>query len=1545
MTRQLHVQSPARSPGRVRSLLKEKGPEVNLRLRTGRLLAGGVVGAMLVALNVPLTTASAAGPNLALGKAAAASSVNASFVASNVNDGNQSSYWEGASSFPGWVQVDLGSTQSVNSVTMQLPASWGTRTETLSLQGSTDGSTWATIVASATYTFTSGTNSVPISFTSFNTRFVRVNITANSGWTAPQLSELQVYGPTSTSTNLAAGHATSEGGHTQTYVSGNAVDANQSTYWEGPANNWATNWLQVDLGSAVANLNSVVVKLPTAWGARTQTFSVQASTDGTTFNTIVPSAAYSFAPSANTVTINFNSTTQRYIRLAFTANTGSTGGQVSELEVYAAGGDTTAPSVPANLTGTTSGTTVTLTWGASTDNVGVTGYDIYGNGTLVTSVGNVTTAQVTGVPLNATVNYTVKAHDAAGNQSAASNTWTHVGDTAAPTAPANLSGTTSGTTVTLTWTASTDNVGVTGYDLYVNGAFSKTVTGTSTTDTEASSASVNYWVKARDAAGNVSAASNTFTRGCVSGCSDTTPPSAPSNLTGSTSGTTVTLSWGASTDNVGVTAYDVFSDAAGTTPIGTVSGTTTTFTVSNVATTTTVTYTVKARDAAGNSSVASNGWTHQGQTVGCTTPVDQAAGKTATSSSDTFSFVAANAIDGSLTTYWEGAVPSWLNVAMGANRNISSVVVKLNPDPAWGTRTQSFSIEGRDQAAGSSYTTVKASATYTFTSGSNVVTIPVTATAADMRLSFTANSGAPGGQVAELQLVGCPAPNPDLTITSVTSSPASPLENTPITLSATVKNQGTAPSGATDVNFYLGTTKVGTAAVGALTAGTSVTVSSNIGTQNAGTYSVSAKVDESNAVVEQDETNNTGTGGNITVAPIQSADLVPVTSWSPGNPSAGNTVTFTTIVKNQGNQPSSAGTHSVTVTIKDSTGATVKTLTGSNTSTIAAGSSVSVTMGTWVAVNGKYTVTSTVSADPAEDPSKTANNTATVSFFVGRGANMPYDFYEAEAGAVSGGAAVTAPNRTIGDISGEASGRQAVTLNQTGAQVSVTTRASTNTIDVRFSIPDGTNTTLAVFNGSTQVGTINLTSQYAWLYGDQTSPQNTPGAGPRHIYDEANARLNTTVPAGSTLTVRNTTGASIALDFIELEQAAAIANPDPTKYVVPVTLDQNGIQAAISAASQDATKVGVYLPEGDYTVSSKFQVSQKALDIVGAGPWFTRLLAPSGQTNTDIGFAPSGAAATGSKFRNFALFGNYNIRADGAGQPFGLTSVSNITLDNLWVTHTVVMVWGQNVDNSTFTNNRINDTFADGITMANDSQGNLVSNNAAHATGDDSFALFNAQDVHAGINQNNTYQNLTAILTWRAAGIAVYGGASNTFKNIYVADQLTYPGVTISSINFGISFIGFSGTTTFDSITVNRSGGHFWGNEQIFPAFWLYSGDGAFTGIRVSNVDIDDPTYNGIGFQEKYTSGPTPTNPIQDTTLTNVTVTRANTPRADKSNVDATASSYNLSGRDGGAIWCNAMPEPGQGPATGAVTFTNLVMANNSFDIINTCPNFTITRN
>ncbi|HEY1485920.1 MAG TPA: RICIN domain-containing protein [Micromonosporaceae bacterium] len=88
------------------------------------------------------------------------------------------------------------------------------------------------------------------------------------------------------------------------------------------------------------------------------------------------------------------------------------------------GSDTTPPSAPTGLaaSGTTSSSTV-LNWGASTDNVGVTGYHIYRNGTQVGTASS-TTYTDTGLSASTTYSYTVKANDAAGNLSAASNTAT-----------------------------------------------------------------------------------------------------------------------------------------------------------------------------------------------------------------------------------------------------------------------------------------------------------------------------------------------------------------------------------------------------------------------------------------------------------------------------------------------------------------------------------------------------------------------------------------------------------------------------------------------------------------------------------------------------------------------------------------------------------------------------------------------------------------------------------------------------------------------------------------------------------------------------------------------------------------------------------------------------------------------------------------------------------------------------------------------------------------------------------------------------------------
>ncbi|MEU7894541.1 discoidin domain-containing protein [Nonomuraea sp. NPDC049152] len=1149
--------------------------------------------------------------------------------------------------------------------------------------------------------------------------------------------------------NLAAGKQMSESSHTDVYSASNANDGNQATYWES-ANNAFPQWIQVDLGSAVT-VDQVVLKLPNGWPSRSQTLTVQGSTNGSAFSTLSASAARTFNPTA---TVDFAQTSTRYLRVTFTANTGWPAGQLSELEVY---GPVTGP------------------------------------------------------------------------------------DTQAPTAPGDLAYTEpSSGQIRLTWQASADNVGVTGYDIYANNALRGSVAGNvlTYTDNQPASATVSYHVKAKDAAGNQSAGSNTVTR------------------TGSGGGGT-----------------------------------------------------------------------------------NLAQGKPITASGSTWIYAPANANDGSLTTYWEGGggYPNTLTVQLGSNADLSSVVLKLNPDSAWGTRTQTIQVLGRDQG-GSSFTNLVSSATYTFNpSSGNTVTIPVSGRAADVRLSITSNTGAPNGQVAEFQVNGVPAPNPDLTITGMTISPASPVESDAITLSATVKNVGTQSSAATNVNLYLGTTKVGTAAVGALAAGASTTVSANIGTRTAGTYAVSAKVDEANSVIEQDETNNAyNHPTSLVVRPVDSADLLasPV-GWTPGNPARGDTVTFTVAIKNQGNQASASGAHGITLTIANEAGTVVRTLTGAHNGVVNAGATAApVNLGTWTAADGKYTIRTVIADDANELPVKRANNTTTEPLFVGRGASLPYDMYEAEDGTLGGGAQVVGPNRTIGDLAGEASGRRAVTLNSTGSSVEFTTKAAANTLVTRFSIPDGTNSTLNIYVDGTFLKAINLTSKYAWLYGAEAGPSNSPGAGaPRHIYDEANVMLGTTVGPGRKIKLQKdaANGGTFAIDFINLEQATPVANPDPARYAVPAGFTHQDVQNALDKVRQDANLVGVYLPAGGYSTAQKFQVYGKAVKVVGAGPWFTRFLSPSGQENTDVGFDVQ-SSANGSSFSGFASFGNYTSRNDGPGKVFNLTGVSDITMDTIWVEHQMCMLWGTNIHNVTVTNSRIRDTFADGVNLTNGSTNNTVRNVEARATGDDSFAMFNAIDIHNADTVGNVYENLTATLTWRAAGIAVYGGSDNVFRNIYIADMLTYSGATISSLDFGIAMRGF-GTrpTRLENISIVRSGGHFWGN-QTFPAIWLFSASKVFQGIRISNVDIVDPTYSGIMFQTQYIGG-RPVNPITDTVLTNISISGA------RKSGDA------FDAKSGFGLWANELPEPDQGPVVGSVTFNGLRFSDNHTDVRNTTSTFTITIN
>jgi chitodextrinase len=228
--------------------------------------------------------------------------------------------------------------------------------------------------------------------------------------------------------------------------------------------------------------------------------------------------------------------------------------------------------------------------------VGVTGYEVYLDGVLVTTVAT-TSYTFKGLTDSTTYSITLKAKDAAGNVSTSSVAVSvKTLDGKAPSIPLNLK-VTNLTSVgfTISWSASNDNVGVTGYEIYRDGKLVSTVNGTNYVFTGLKDdRTYSITIKAKDAAGNRSGSSQVLSIKTL----DSTAPTIPSKLTFSAiTGTALTLNWKTSTDNVGVTEYQVYRN-------GKIVGTSksTSYRVSGLNENVTQLFTVRAVDAAGNQS-------------------------------------------------------------------------------------------------------------------------------------------------------------------------------------------------------------------------------------------------------------------------------------------------------------------------------------------------------------------------------------------------------------------------------------------------------------------------------------------------------------------------------------------------------------------------------------------------------------------------------------------------------------------------------------------------------------------------------------------------------------------------------------------------------------------------------------------------------------------------------------------------------------------------------------------------------------------------------
>jgi hypothetical protein len=1114
------------------------------------------------------------------------------------------------------------------------------------------------------------------------------------------------------------------------YPASNAGDGNQNSYWESNNNAFA-QWLQADLGATVA-VNQVVLKLPASWGARTQTLAVQGSTNGSTFSTIVASAGYNFTPTSNnTVTITFASTSTRYVRLNITANTGWPAGQLSEFELYGpdTGGDTQAPTAPGALTLTEpSSGQIRLNWSASTDNVGVTGYTVYRNNAAVTTV--------------------------------AANVLTF-------------------------------------------------------TEAQPTSTTIEYYVRARDAVGNESADSNHVRR--------------------------------------------------------------------------------------------------NGQAVGS----NLAAGKPIEASSSVFNFVAANANDNAIGTYWESnGYPATLTVKLGSNADLDSIVVKLNPDSAWGPRTQSVQVLGREQSA-TTFTSISPRTDYQFnpSTNQNSITIPVTGRVADVRLQIFSNTGAPGGQVADFQVIGTPAPNPDLVVTSTTWTPASPNETSPITLSATVQNTGTAAAGVTSVNFLLGGTVAGSAAVGALNAGASTTVTANVGTKAEGSYSVSTVVDPTNTIVEQNDSNNTYLAPSqlvIAQAPGPDLQVLGITS-NPANPAVGAQVSFTVSVNNRGTSAAAASVTRLTVG-----GTTLNT----NTASIAAGTTVSVAVsGTWTATSGGATLTATADATNVVAETNETNNVFSRAIVVGRGAAVPYTSYEAEAASYTGTLLNTDALRTFGhtNFATESSGRQSVRLNSTGQYVEFTSSNQTNSIVVRNSIPDsadgqGINATISLYVNGTFAQKLNLSSHNSWLYGTSDGPEsltNTPGGDARRLFDESHALLSSSYPPGTKFKLQRDSGDTASfyiIDMIDLEQVApALTQPagctSITQYgAVPndgiddadaiqraVTDDQNGVISCVWIPSGQWRQEKKILTDDPLNRGQYNQVGISNTVIKGAGMWYSQLYSTIEPQNAgginhphegNFGFDID----KNVQISDIAIFGSGRIRG-GDGNAEGGVGLNGrfgtgTKITNVWIEHANVAVWvGRDYDNIPelwgpadgleFSGMRIRDTYADGINFTNGTRNSKVFNSSFRTTGDDSLAVWAnkyVKDQSVDIGHDNAFTNNTVQLPWRANGIAIYGGYGNKIENNLIYDTMNYPGIMLATDHDPLPF---SGTTTISNNGLYRTGGAFWNEDQEFGAITLFPSNLPIPGVTIRDTDIYDSTYDGIQFK---TGG----GEMPNVAITNVKIDKSN---------------------------------------------------------------------
>lgn len=491
----------------------------------------------------------------------------------------------------------------------------------------------------------------------------------------------------------------------------------------------------------------------------------------------------------------------------------------------------------------------------------------------------------------------------------------------------------------------------------------------------------------------------------------------------------------------------------------------------------------------------------------------------------------------------------------------------------------------------------------------------------------------------------------------------------------------------------------------------------------------------------------------------------------------------------------------------------------------------------------------------------------------GGGALLPYVELQAENAATNG--TMIGPSATgvsYGTLQDEASNRKAVTLQGTGEYVTFTTTAPTNSIDVRYSIPDTASGStyrapLSLYiNGSKQTD-LTLTNAYSWFYGSYPFT-NTPGANPHHFFDEVHRLFTATYPAGTAFTVQvdsEDTAPSYTIDFADFEQVGApLTQPSGSVSVSNFGADTSGVNDATNAFNSAISAAGaggtVWIPPGTYNIPGHIGVND--VTIAAAGMWYSIV---KGATPGFYGnSAPS--PSQNVHLQNFAIFGDVQDRNDSAQVNGVGGAMSNSSVANLWIEHTKVGAWMDGAfDKLTFSAMRIRDTTADGINFHGGVTNSTVTNSDIRNTGDDGLATW--ADASIGADAYDSFDHDTVQYPILANGIAIYGGHDNTVDNNRVIDAGLAQG---GGIHVGQRFTSTPvGRTTISNNTMIRDGGFDPNWNFGVGSLWFDGSQGAITGpINVANALIQQAPYEAVQWVEGTISG---------VNLNNVTIQGAGT--------------------------------------------------------------------